>query len=119
MRLSVVVATHNRKESLRCCLHSLQDQTLAATELIVVDDGSDDGTAEMVQLEFPAVRLVRQDTNCGPAAARNKGLLLATGEIVAFTDDDCLPSPDWLQLLCRGFEKYPGVATNYATPGPA
>ena len=109
MKLSVVVATHNRKESLRCCLHSLQDQTLAATELIVVDDGSDDGTAEMVQQEFPAVRLVRQDTNCGPATARNKGLLLATGEIVAFTDDDCLPSPEWLQLLCRGFENYPGV----------
>ncbi len=107
MRFSVVIATYNRKDLLRRCLMAVTRQDYPDYEVIVVDDGSTDGTEEMVQREFPQVRYIRQEPNRGPAAARNRGIEAATGEIVAFTDDDCEPPPNWLRRLQSGFEHYP------------
>lgn len=70
-------------------------------EIIVVDDGSTDGTRGIA--ESFAVRYVHQE-NAGPAAARNHGARVAQGEIVAFTDSDCVPEPDWVDALVSGFE---------------
>ncbi len=107
MDITVVVATHNRKEKLRVCLTAVTRQTHPASQIIVVDDASSDGTGKMIAAEFPQVEYVRLETNRGPAAARNKGASLAKGTILAFTDDDCEPPPDWLEALQKGFEKYP------------
>jgi len=109
MKASVIIATYNRVESLRRCLAAIEGQTLAPMEVIVVDDASSDGTFQMVDVEFPTVRLLRQANNRGPAAARNRGIAVARGAIIAFTDDDCVPSPEWLAVLCAGFEERPGI----------
>jgi glycosyltransferase involved in cell wall biosynthesis len=109
MRFSIVIPTFNRIQTLQQTLEALARQTHDDFEVIVVDDGSTDHTAEMVTREFPSVRLIRQP-NLGPAAARNRGIQAANGESVAFTDDDCVPPPDWLARLADGYARYPHVA---------
>lgn len=110
MKFSVIIPTYNRQETLRQCLAVATNQDYPDYEVIVVDDGSTDGTAIMVRQEFPQVRYFRQEVNRGPAAARNRGIHEATGEIIAFTDDDCVPPPNWLTRLADGYRRYPQVA---------
>jgi len=107
-RFSVVVPTFNRAATLRQTLAALTTQDYADYEIIVVDDGSTDNTREMIAGEFPRACYLRQE-NRGPAAARNRGIERARGEIVAFTDDDCLPPRDWLARLADGYARYPQV----------
>jgi glycosyltransferase involved in cell wall biosynthesis len=111
MQVSVVVPTYNRAGLLARCLAALRSQTLPAEtfEVIVVDDGSSDGTGELLARETsPAwnLRVVRQD-NRGPSAARNSGVAAARAPIIAFTDDDCLPDPRWLERIVRNFRERP------------
>jgi len=109
MKFSVVIPTYNRVSLLRQTLTALTAQGYPDYEIIVVDDGSTDGTQEMIAAEFSQVRYFWQK-NAGPAAARNRGISEATGEIVAFTDDDCLPPADWVVRLADGYQRYPEVA---------
>ena len=109
MRFSVVIPTFNRQATLRQTLAALVSQDYSDAEIIVVDDGSTDGTGDMIAHEFPTVRYLRQ-ANRGPAAARNFGIRESTGDLVAFTDDDCLPPRDWLTRLAEGYTRYPQVA---------
>ena len=99
-RISVVVCTHNGEATIGTCLNALCRLDYADFEVIVVDDGSTDRTAE-IAADF-AVRLIRTE-NRGLSSARNTGLEAATGEIVAFTDDDAWPDRDWLRYLAIGF----------------
>jgi GT2 family glycosyltransferase len=101
LSFSVIVCTRNGRERIGACLDALAKQT-RAHETIVVDDGSDDGTADFVAEHFPWVKLLRLDP-CGLSAARNAGAAAAGGEILAFTDDDCEPDAEWLQRLGRVF----------------
>lgn len=94
--VSVIVAARNAAETLAPCLTSLAAQTCTAHEVIVVDDGSTDGTSEVASRHGVAV--VRT-SGVGASAARNRGLELATGRIVAFTDADCTVVPGWLASL--------------------
>ncbi|HUT52808.1 MAG TPA: glycosyltransferase [bacterium] len=100
--VSVVIITFNRRESLMRTLDALAGQDAAAYEVIVVSDGSTDQTDEAVLSragDFPGpLAFFRQD-HAGVAAARNRGVAEARGRVVAFTDDDCVPRPDWLRLL--------------------
>jgi GT2 family glycosyltransferase len=102
--VSVVVPTFNRPASLRACLGALAASTYPKDrfEVVVVDDGSDEPLDPLVEARLPTLpaRLYRQ-ANAGPAAARNAGARCARGELLAFTDDDCLPEPDWLDALVR------------------
>jgi GT2 family glycosyltransferase len=102
MHASVIVPAYNAAATLGACLAALDAQTLAREqfEVIVVDDGSTDATAQ-IALDHGA-RLVRQP-NQGQAAARNHGVAEAQGEIVAFTDADCAPAPEWLAELVSAF----------------
>jgi GT2 family glycosyltransferase len=71
-------------------------------EILVVNDGSTDDTAGVVE-SYSGVRLITQ-ANAGPAAARNRGAGEARGTIILFTDDDCVPMPDWLDAMLEPFE---------------
>ncbi|TMQ73905.1 MAG: glycosyltransferase, partial [Candidatus Eisenbacteria bacterium] len=95
-RISVVVCTYNGAPKLRDCLEGAQRLDYPNFEVIVVDDGSTDATAEIAR-QYPC-RLVRTE-NRGLSNARNTGIENATGEIVAFTDDDARPDPHWLYYV--------------------
>ena len=99
---SVIVCTRNGLGRIEVCLRALAELRQASYEIIVVDDGSDDGTADRVAAGFPGVRLVRLPPS-GLSAARNAGAAAARGAVLAFTDDDCEPDPWWLAELARGF----------------
>ncbi len=100
-RFSVVIPSHNRRDTLERVLDGYRRQTPEAPpfEVVVIDDGSTDGTGELLASRpdgdrYP-MRFERQD-NGGPALARNRGLALARGEIVLFTGDDVEPTPSLL-----------------------
>lgn len=110
MRFSLIIPTYNRQALLRRCLDAATTQRYPDYEVIVVDDGSTDNTGEMVRDEFPQACYLRQEPNRGPAAARNRGIAAATGEVIAFTDDDCLVPADFLARLAEGYQQHPEVA---------
>jgi GT2 family glycosyltransferase len=99
-KVSVIVCSYNGSRTLEECLRGVGHLDYPNYEVIVVDDGSTDSTAEIAQ-RFP-VRLVRTVNN-GLSNARNVGLDSATGEIVAYLDDDAYPDPQWLQYLVASF----------------
>jgi GT2 family glycosyltransferase len=103
-RLSVVVPTCRRNVQLDSCLRRLAPgtQTLDPEryQVIVTDDGAPEDAEEMVRTRFPWARWV-EGPRRGPAANRNAGARRATGEWIAFVDDDCLPDPDWLAAIER------------------
>jgi GT2 family glycosyltransferase len=103
-RFSVIVCTRNGAARIGACLAALEQQALPPHEVIVVDDGSTDGSGDLVAAHFPDVRLLRMGAG-GLSAARNAGAELATGEVLAFTDDDCEPDRDWLAGLALVFAK--------------
>jgi glycosyltransferase involved in cell wall biosynthesis len=98
--LSVVIATRDAGRDIGPCLAALERQVGADAE-IVVADGSGDGTAELVEREFPWARLVRGEAGRGLAELRAAGLTRARGEIVALTDVGCRVGPDWVSRLAR------------------
>jgi GT2 family glycosyltransferase len=99
---SVIICTRNGRTRIGACLEAVRQLASAAFETLVVDDGSDDGTADFVAQHFPWARLLRLQP-CGLSAARNAGAAESNGEILAFTDDDCQPDYEWLARLCRVF----------------
>lgn len=104
--ISVVIPAYNAEATLDRCLAALREQTRPPDEIIVVDDGSTDGTAN-VAFGY-GVRVIRQ-TNAGPSAARNAGAQVALGDLLLFTDADCVPAPDWVECLAVPFSD-PAVA---------
>src|SRR5438093_7821196 len=107
--ISIAVATRNRADRLDRALAALVRQNYPPDrlEIIVVDDGSRDHTRTVVDRHaagYPRLRYLSQSGR-GPAAARNLAVGHARGEIVLFTDDDCVPDPDWVRELVRGFEE--------------
>lgn len=103
MYVSVIIPTYNRKESVLRTLTSLSQQTLPTDqyEVLVVDDGSSDGTFSIAEQGFPfAMHYVRQE-NQGATIARNQGVLKSRGEILVFIDDDVTISPQTLESLAE------------------
>ena len=111
--VSVVVAAFNRADFLPQTIDSLLCQSFKDFELIVVDDGSTDRTAELLQGYGDRVRFFRQD-NRGPSAARNLGVRHARGRWIAFQDSDDLSTPDHLESLFGFVEKHPGYGMIFA-----
>ncbi|HME06729.1 MAG TPA: glycosyltransferase family 2 protein [Bryobacteraceae bacterium] len=111
--VSVVVVNWNRRDLLRSCLQSLTKQrTERPFELIVVDNGSDDGSPEMVDREFSTgfrLTLIRNKTNLGFCAANNQGFAASQSEFVALLNNDAEAEPGWLDSLIRVFEEAPDI----------
>lgn len=98
-RVSIIVPVRDRRALLRACLDGLDAQTLRDYEVVVVDDGSSDGSGGEAVRDAAAgrpVHLVAGD-GLGAVAARTLGVKAAAGEILAFTDSDCVPEPEWLE----------------------
>jgi GT2 family glycosyltransferase len=107
---SVVVVTYNSERWIRGCLRALRAQAGAPPyEIIVVDSGSADGTADIVSAEFPEVRLLRGE-NRGFGAGNNAGAAVARGTLLAFVNPDTVAEPGWLRELLAPLSE-PGVVT--------
>ena len=120
--VSVVIPAYNCEKTIARAVEAVLNQLEVEAEVIVVDDGSNDSTAEIVRSlaeRSESVRLIRQE-NQGPAVARNRGVREARGEIVFFTDSDCVPHRDWLLVALRGFERedVAAVAGSYGIANP-
>jgi GT2 family glycosyltransferase len=102
-RISVVIPTLDRPGPLSACLTALAVGFPPDAETIVIADG---GKQDLSAVVAPFVQPLRlrlfKTANCGPAAARNRGIEHARGEVIAFTDDDCRPQPGWLETLAAG-----------------
>lgn len=99
--ISVVIPFYNAKSSISLCLESLIELNYPRNklEIIVVDNGSNDGSDKIVK-EFN-VRLIYDSSIRSSYQARNTGIKNAHGDLIAFTDSDCIVSPDWLKTLLR------------------
>jgi GT2 family glycosyltransferase len=95
----VVVLTYNSRAIIADCLRSALAQTYPSYDVMVVDNGSSDGTPELVQEAFPEVRLVRSSVNGGYGAGNNLGAAASSGEILAFLNPDAVAEPTWLAGL--------------------
>ena len=104
--ISVIVPVHNGARFLSEALRSVKGQTLPADEIIVVDDGSSDGSADIVRRDYPDVILIRQP-RAGAAAARNAGARRARCEALAFLDHDDLWPPDRNAALLQAWRAHP------------
>lgn len=93
--VSIIVPVYNGEYRLSTLLSALHAQTYPNLEILIVDNNSTDNTATIIQAD-PLVRYVWEGLQQGCSAARNTALQLAQGEIFAFTDDDCIPDPEWV-----------------------
>jgi glycosyltransferase involved in cell wall biosynthesis len=123
--ISVVLPTCDRREETLRCVRSLLSQTRPPLEVIVVDDGSGDGTGDAVEAlaaeTGPTVlRVLRNQRNLGANASRNRGVAEAGGELVAFLDSDCEADPRWLEHLSAPFaDPAVGAVSGLAEDAPA
>src|SRR3989338_2925684 len=116
MNYSIVIATYNRAELLKNNIKALARQNVPkdSYDVIVVNDGSTDRTEAVVK-EFISAYLdmnivYLKQPNGGPAKARNLGVKQAKGNIVFFTDDDCVVPDKWIETLADGYRRHPEVA---------
>jgi GT2 family glycosyltransferase len=108
--ISIVIVSWNTKEILRACLESLRQNTGSThVEVIVVDNGSRDGSAQMVECDFPAVRLVVNTCNMGFAAANNRGLSAARGRYLLLLNSDTIALPGAIDEMVRYMDAHPRV----------
>lgn len=106
--ISCIVPAYNAEKYLAEALDSILAQTLAPSEIIVVDDGSTDGTPHVAQGYVGKITYIRQD-NAGPASARNRGLSVAKGDFLTFLDADDLWRADKLELQMRALDANPAA----------
>lgn len=106
-RVTVIVPTYNGLRYLVPCLDALLAQTYRPFRVIVVDDGSTDGTADVIESRYPAVGVVRIVTNGGLARAQNAGFAATDTEFVAFLNNDTEAEPTWLERLVVAADAHP------------
>lgn len=108
--LSIVIVSWNTRELLNQCLRSIKEGCGGLKlELLVVDNASSDGTAEMVVQDFPEVTLIRNETNLGFARANNIGMRAATAKCICLINSDVTVPPGCLQSMLKYMEKTPSI----------
>ena len=116
--VSVVIPTYNRSELLQRAIESVLSQTYQNFELIVVDDNSQDNThATVLGFKDHRVQYIKNDESQGPSAARNKGVLQARGEFVAFLDDDDVWMKDNLRKRVTAVKDFDGIICHSTVDG--
>ena len=104
MLLSVIIVNWNSRDDLHACLTSLGSQTHDALDVVVVDNGSEDDSVEMVQRDFPAFLLLPQQDNLGFAEGCNRGIDASRGEWIALLNNDAVAEPAWAAELVAAAE---------------
>ncbi|MBA3534807.1 MAG: glycosyltransferase family 2 protein [Ardenticatenales bacterium] len=105
--VSVVIPTWNGKHHLELCLPSLAAQAYRPFEIIVVDNGSEDGSVEWLAREWPTVRVLAQPENRGFAPSVNAGIAVSRGELIVLLNNDTEAEPDWLSQLVDVAQRHP------------
>jgi GT2 family glycosyltransferase len=106
-RVSIVIVNWNGREILRECLEGLRRQVYRAFSVILVDNGSHDGSTAFVSENYPEARIVALQDNRGFAAANNVALRTVETEFVALLNNDAVPDPLWLKSLIEALEEHP------------
>ncbi len=109
-KISVYIPVFNGEAYLRPCIDGLLKQNYQADEILIIDDGSTDRTAQIAQSYGNAVRLIQHPQNMGLSAARNTGLQNARNSLVACLDVDCVPSTGWLSVITYALLADPNIA---------
>ena len=107
--VTVTIVNYNGRDYIADCLAAVEALSPRPQEIIVVDNASTDGSAELIESDYPHVRLVRLDENLGPCPARNKGLEEARTRLVFQLDVDVMVTPDCLEKTLHAWEQTPGV----------
>ncbi len=107
VRASVIIPNWNGAPHLPTCLGSLRTQTCRDFETLVVDNASRDGSPELIQREYPEVRLIRLERNLGFPGACNVGLRAGQGEVLVLLNDDTEAAPTWLAEVLAAFARHP------------
>ncbi len=104
--VSVIIAVYNREGFIEQCLHSLLNQILERDyEVIVVDDGSTDNTRQvLVRFINPKLIFIYNESNCGPAYSRNRGIKQSCGKYIVFLDSDCMADECWIEEIIKPFD---------------
>ena len=113
MRISVIVPVYNNRRQLESCVRALLDSTVKPAEIVVVDDGSTESYDNLFDAD--EVVLLRTENNAGPAAARNRGVRRAMGEILFFVDSDVVVSRDTLERVTEHFARKPTLAAVFGS----
>lgn len=117
-KVSVIVTVYNRASMAREAIGSLLAQTFQDFEIVVVDDGSTDGSADAIRaIDDPRIKLIVHERNLGIPSARNSGLDAARGEYIAWLDSDDLARPRRLELQVAYLDAHPEIAMIGASTG--
>ena len=108
-KASIIVLNWNGKRYLEECLHALFTQTYSPYEIILVDNGSHDGSVDFVAERFPAVRIIENGENLGFAAGNNVAIRVARGDYIVTLNNDTRAEPDWLEELVKVVETDPKI----------
>lgn len=111
MSISIVILTFNQRDITLRCLRSLVGFTdnSNGNEIILVDNGSSDGTIEAVERNYPDVKIIRLPENRGVAAGRNVGLSRSNGDFLMILDNDTIASPAAIKALAHFLQRHPEV----------
>ena len=109
--VSIVIPNWNGRKFLATCLNSLLEQTYKEVEIIVVDNGSQDGSVELLQNEYPQIKLITLKTNTGFSFAVNRGIEASDGDFVALINNDTRADKEWLAKMIRALTEHPEIGS--------
>jgi len=114
IRASIVVVTFNHRQVIPVCLDAIRQTLGPSDEVLVIDNASTDGTADLIAQRYSWLTLVRADANAGFGAACNRGAALAQGEVLVLLNPDTEPQPGWLESLVEALDEVPDAGMTTA-----
>lgn len=115
MRTSVIIVNYNGWHVLETCLRSLERQSTPPGEVLIVDNGSTDGSPDLIQHRFPTYQVLPQQQNLGFAAGNNVAARVASGDVFVLVNNDTILSPDFLSEITAPFDLDPNLGSVAAT----